>query len=175
MGRVLLMFCLVAGLAHAGAGYRTETVDAFMARVFAGQVPNRGLLWLDDDLQARALATLGHPYAGRRLRYWHLGERTAWVIEEVGMKAPITLGIAVNAGQVHEVSVLVYRESRGGEVGQRDFLSQFDGARLRKAQALDRDIDGITGATLSVGSVTRATRWALALHDVLCRDDQALP
>jgi hypothetical protein len=59
--------------------------------------------------------------------------------------------------------VLVYRESRGQEVRQSSFLKQFKSARLAKGDQLDRDIDGIVGATLSVGAMERMARLALFL------------
>jgi hypothetical protein len=39
-------------------------------------------------------------------------------------------------------------------------VDQFDGATLTVKDHLDRNIDGITGATLSVGAVTRIARVA---------------
>ncbi|NIQ09996.1 MAG: FMN-binding protein, partial [Gammaproteobacteria bacterium] len=63
------------------------------------------------------------------------------------------------------VEIMVYRESRGGEVRHDFFRNQFDGARLTEQYSLDRNIDGISGATLSVNAVTAVTRWALYLHE----------
>ena len=66
--------------------------------------------------------------------------------------------------KLERVRVLAYRESRGWEVKDRAFTSQFDGARLTARQTLDRGIDGISGATLSVRALGRLTRLALLLH-----------
>jgi hypothetical protein len=59
------------------------------------------------------------------------------------------------------VRVLVYRESRGQEVRQSAFLKQFKEAKLAQGDRLDRQIDGIAGATLSVGAMERMARLAL--------------
>jgi Na+-translocating ferredoxin:NAD+ oxidoreductase RnfG subunit len=45
-----------------------------------------------------------------------------------------------------------------------NFLRQFVDARLGEQQQLDRSIDGIAGATLSVRAMVRVSRLALWLH-----------
>ena len=59
--------------------------------------------------------------------------------------------------------MLVYRESRGDEVRYPRFTGQFTGAGLNSRQELDRGIDVISGATLSVNALTRLARLALYL------------
>ncbi|RMD90438.1 MAG: FMN-binding protein, partial [Alphaproteobacteria bacterium] len=72
----------------------------------------------------------------------------------------------VEEGALREVAVLVYRESRGGEIRYPYFRDQFVGARLGDDLALDADIDGISGATLSVHAMQRMARLALYLDGV---------
>ena len=50
------------------------------------------------------------------------------------------------------------------------FTDQFVAARLQSDERLDRSIDGITGATLSVGAVTRIARVALVLDATIKAD-----
>ncbi len=63
--------------------------------------------------------------------------------------------------------MLEFRESRGWEVRYPFFTRQFEDARLNGKDRLDRDIDSITGATLSVHAVTRVARVALIMHDTV--------
>ncbi len=70
----------------------------------------------------------------------------------------------IDDGAIRAVRILAYREPRGWEVRHRFFTEQFDGARLAAGGGLDRDIDGIAGATLSVRAVRRVSELALALH-----------
>ena len=58
---------------------------------------------------------------------------------------------------------MVYREARGGEITQRRFLAQYKGKRAQDPMLLDRDIVGISGATLSVQGASRAVHKALAI------------
>ncbi len=82
---------------------------------------------------------------------------------------PITTGLAVDDGAIERIRVLVYRESRGWEVRYDFFTAQFIGARLDGDARLDRRIDGISGATLSVRALTNLARLALYLHHAVIR------
>ena len=94
----------------------------------------------------------------------------AVVVDEIGKVSPITLIVSTTADfKVRDVAVMVYREVRGGEVTQRRFLAQYKGKRSTDPIQLDRDIVGITGATLSVQGANRAVRKALAVLDLVYR------
>jgi hypothetical protein len=154
----LLTLALVAvGFVH---GEVYQEPDAFVAEVF-GAKPAPKVLWLTKPIQAEASAILGHPSAQLRQRYWSDGRKSVWILEEIGKEEPITAGFVVADGRIEHVRVLAYRESRGGEVRQPPFLKQFRDARLAPGNRLDRDIDGIVGATLSVDAMERMARLAL--------------
>ena len=153
----VLAFALVATAAH-GEVYQEPA--AFITEVF-GKVPPPKVLWLTKDLQAEAAAILGHAPTQLRQRYWSEGGKSVWILEETGKEEPITAGFVVADGRIDHVRVLVYRESRGQEVREGAFLKQFSNAKLAQGDALDRDIDGIVGATLSVGAMERMARLAL--------------
>ncbi len=118
-------------------------------------------LWIVGELQPAVRTILDHDYPSARVRYWRDGSRTIWVLDEIGKEMPITVGVAISNGAVERVKVLVYRESRGWEVKSPAFTAQYSGARLGVEQKLDRHIDGISGATLSVRALSRLTRLAL--------------
>ncbi|HET8706133.1 MAG TPA: FMN-binding protein [Pseudomonadales bacterium] len=137
------------------------SADAFIEQSFEGVKPNWKMLTLDSALKSQAKQILGHEYAGSRVRYWQAGTKTVWILEEIGKEKPITLGIAVNQNHIDTIQVLVYRETRGGEVAQASFLQQFKAALLQADNKLNKPIDSIAGATLSVHAVTNASRLAL--------------
>ena len=58
---------------------------------------------------------------------------------------------------------MAFRESRGWEIRHDFFTAQYRGLGLAADGALSREVDGITGATLSVRAVNRAARLALWL------------
>jgi hypothetical protein len=137
--------------------------EKFLAETFDGKVPEPGLFWLTGETRAAVEKILGHRATALRVRYWANGARTAWILDEIGKTEPITTGVVVDQGSIARIAVLVYRESRGWEVRYPFFTDQFKGARLAEAYALDREIDGISGATLSVRALTRLARVALLL------------
>jgi hypothetical protein len=164
----LLVCTMLTGNAHARGTYQDP--DAFLAEVFAGEPPPAQAVWLLDERPTRVQAILGHPYEGLRVRYWLEDGRSAWILDEIGKDRPITTGIVVSRGRIEDIRVLVFRESRGWEVRRESFRDQFRGARLDGDDGLDRTIDGITGATLSVRALKRQARLALYLHGLVTGD-----
>ena len=153
-----LAIALIATAVARGEVYQEP--KAFLAEIF-GSAPAPKVLWLTKDLQTQAAAILGHPPAQLRQRYWSEGSKSVWILEETGKEELITAGFVVVDGHIDHARVLVYRESRGQEVRQSSFLRQFRNAKLTPENRLDRDIDGIVGATLSVGAMERMARLAL--------------
>jgi hypothetical protein len=125
------------------------------------------VLWLKKDTKSRIEQLVDHPYPGVRVRYCEKEGKTAWVLDEIGKTEPITSGIIVNQGRVEQVRVLVFRESRGSEVHRDAFTRQYENAVLEEDDSLDRYIDGITGATMSVSAVNRQVKLALLLDEVV--------
>lgn len=157
----LILLLLVSSPGRAET-YKTQQV--FLTENFAGKVPPVKTVWLRGDLKKQVHAILSHPYGKLRVRYWLSGHKSAWVLEEIGKERPITSGIIINNNRIAKVEILAFRESRGWEVKYPFFLKQFLNAGLKGNNQLDRRIDGITGATLSVRAVRKLSRVALLLH-----------
>ena len=130
--------------------------------------PEQKSLWLTPELKETASEILGRRVRGIRIRYWTNGEKTAWIMEEIGKELPITIGIIVNgdkeSSHIEQVKILAFRESRGWEVRYPAFTTQYQNAKITPELKLDQHIDGITGATLSVRAVTKVARLALFYH-----------
>jgi hypothetical protein len=141
-----------------------QSPEDFLREAFPAGEPAKKVLWVSGALKGQVEQVMGHPLGLLRVRYWTLGERTAWILEEIGKIELITAGVVVDAGQIEKVKILVYRESRGWEVRFPFFTNQFLGAQVRgRKDELDRSVEGISGATLSVSAVTRMARLALVL------------
>jgi len=61
-------------------------------------------------------------------------------------------------GTIKKVSVLLYKENYGGEIASKRFLRQFEGKSNGKNMEYNDDIDGISGATISVQAITKSIR-----------------
>ncbi len=138
----------------------------FLGQSFEGE-PESKVLWLSKELKAQISKDIDYQFHQLRVRYWGQDKRTAWILEEVGKEQPITMGFVVEEGKIIDFKVLVYRESRGDEIKHEFYRKQFRQAKLRehrKGLRLSQDIDGITGATLSVRASKKAATLALFLH-----------
>ena len=155
---------LVATHAVAGEQVYLAPEVFLMQSLGAGAQPR--VLWLGRQAQTELTAILGHAPAQLRQRYWAAGNRTAWILEEIGKEEPITAGFVVAGDRIEQARVLVYRESRGMEIRYPAFLRQYAGAELTADRRLDKEIDGIAGATLSVNAMVRMAREALYLDRV---------
>lgn len=165
MIRSLVGILFVMALAPAPAAARGvyQEPAEFVREAFAGKPPAPQVLWITDDIQREVVPVLGHPLSQRRMRYWRADDRSVWILDEIGKEEPITVGLMIGQGRLERVKVLVFRESRGDEVRYPAFTRQFTGAALTPAGKLDRTIDGISGATLSVRALKGVAATALVL------------
>ncbi|MBB1270779.1 FMN-binding protein [Shewanella sp. SR44-3] len=163
-----LISLLLLGISFLSTSVQAEQVQylssqEFIQHAFEGELPKAKVFWLDDKAKAVIEDILSHSFNKMRLRYWQQDDASVWIMDEIGKEAPITVGIHVKAGAIAQTKVLVYRESRGDEVRHDFFTDQFKAAKLNADNKLDRHIDGITGATLSVRALTKLSRIALWL------------
>jgi len=165
---LLVPLLLSCNALYAGGIYQQP--DEFIKQVFDKSPVSVKVIWPDKKLQQEITNILGHEYKGLRIRYWISGTKTAWVLDEIGKEKPITTGIVINNDKIELVKVLAFRESRGWEIKHDFFTKQFENAGLDKNIQLDRDIDNISGATLSVRAVTKLARLALLLHQQVSKD-----
>ena len=160
---LIFTLCLLVTGPEAQAGGTYQTPEDFLAESFDGAAPDASLVWLTGERKKVAEQILGHRYPTLRIRYWRRSARSAWVLEEIGKEQPITVGVVVDNARIQRIKVLIFRESRGWEVRHPFFTDQFKAARLTDKHTLDRPIDGISGATLSVRAMKKMARLALYL------------
>ena len=141
----------------------------FISHVFNGNIPKVQVLWLSKADKTIVAEIMQHKFNRLRIRYWQKTQATTndtvWILNEIGKEKPITIGVHIKNQQIVELKVLAYRESRGDEVRHTFFTKQFNLAKLTQNNELDRHIDGITGATLSVRALTKTARLALWLDN----------
>ncbi|WP_299494525.1 FMN-binding protein [uncultured Shewanella sp.] len=140
-----------------------QTPESFIEQALQAPKPKAKVFWIDDNAQTVIETILAHRFNKMRIRYWQKNNETVWILNEIGKESPITVGIHVKNQQIVQTKVLIYRESRGDEVRHSFFTDQFKSAKLNNDLTLNRHIDGITGATLSVRALTKLSRIALWL------------
>ncbi len=161
----LFLLTLIFGPVVAGGVYQEP--DDFINEVFDNKPPKADVLWLNKDLKKQIAEILDHKYKGMRVRYWRKQKKSAWILDEIGKEKLITTGIVINNAQIELVKVLVFRESRGWEVRHDFFTDQFKSVSLKEDHQLDKTIDNISGATLSVRAVRKLAQIALLLDQQL--------
>jgi hypothetical protein len=140
-----------------------QAPEAFLAESFDGSPPVPAVLWLTEPMREEIKRILGHDFGALRVRHWSSGTRSAWILDEIGKVKPITTGIVVADRRIERLKVLIYRESHGWEVKQPFFTARFRDAARATDGGLDRPIDNIAGATLSVNALKRLAALALYL------------
>lgn len=160
-----MLVLLSAVRSYSAADQQFETPsDVYLEQVFTGDVPKARVIWLKGAIKDEVRHILGHDYPGLRIRYWKKDDRVAWILNEIGKERPITAGFVISMNRLEDATVLAFRESRGWEIRHDSFTRQFDGAGLdASTHRLDTDIDGISGATLSVSAMRRMATMALYL------------
>ncbi len=164
---------LFAGLMLPSIGRATDlwttfqTPTAFLTEVFGSTPPAPKLLMLDAAAQAKLTAAFGRAYPQAQLRYWKADGRSAWILDDIGKVGYqlTTSGFVVKDGSIDSARVLIYRESRGEQIAEASWLKKITGAKLAGAK-LDKTVDNISGATLSVKMMERMAATALILDSM---------
>ncbi len=151
------------------------TPEKFLSESFAGAVPTPKIVWLTGALAQQAEAVLGHKAAALRIRYWAMGARSAWILDEIGKTEAITAGFVIENQKIAQVQVLEFRESRGFEVRHPFFTNQFIGLELQENSRLSDPVDGISGATLSVRAMESMAKFSLLLARHVAASESATP
>lgn len=163
MFRLILTTILLSMAAIAVQAAVYQAPEDFLQEVFQGPPPEPAVIWMTGERKKAVSEILGHRYPSLRVRYWAKGNRSAWILDEIGKELPITTGVVVSDSHIETIKVLEFRESRGWEVRHDFFTDQFKDARLDEKRQLSRNIDGISGATLSVRAMKKMATLALYL------------
>lgn len=144
-----------------------QTPTAFLTEVFGSTPPPPKVLMLDAAAQAKLTAAFGRAYPQAQLRYWKADGRSAWILDDIGKIGYqlTTSGFVVKDGSIDSARVLIYRESRGEQIAEASWLKKITGAKLAGAK-LDKTVDNISGATLSVKMMERMAATALVLDSL---------
>lgn len=90
----------------------------------------------------------------------------ALVQHTIGKHKPMTYMVGIDGkGQVSDVELLVFRESRGSEIRQKRFNAQYEGKTVNDPVRINKDIINISGATMSVRSMSAGIKRVLVLVD----------
>jgi len=90
----------------------------------------------------------------------------ALIQNTIGKHKPMTYMVGVDhAGACMDVELLVFREARGSEVRTKRFNVQYEGKTVFDPVRINKDIINISGATMSVRSLSAGVKRVLVLVD----------
>jgi Na+-translocating ferredoxin:NAD+ oxidoreductase RnfG subunit len=169
----LIFLCLFSLSAWAKGVYQKPS--QFVAEAFDQAAPAPQLYnYNASDLVAISSIQANQTSSGRT-RYWQQDGKTVWVLSRTGKTKPITAGFIIENGKILRSKVLIFKESRGWEVRFKYFTDQFIDAVIKDDYKLDRNIDNISGATLSVRAMQKMARIALYLDQQVADNDDSKP
>ncbi len=90
----------------------------------------------------------------------------AMIHHTIGKYKPMTYMVGVDPkGKCTDVELLIFRDAKGSEVGKKRFNSQYDGKTVSDPIRINKDIINISGATMSVRSMSAGVKRVLVLVD----------
>lgn len=164
---------LIAPAPAIGAQLFLREAEAPRAIFGEGAAATKKILNLTDTELAALSNMLGRKPAVRSYPYLEVSTGQGpigliFVLDVIGQSQPITFAVGVMSdGALQDVQVMVYREPQGEGIQEKRFRKQFIGKRLKDPIALGKDIDAISGATISSRSASFAARKGLALSELL--------
>lgn len=104
----------------------------------------------------------------RELKAWRVAGGGWFIVDEVvGKHEFITYAIGLNSdGSVKQIEIMDYRESYGYQIRDPRWRAQFAGKTSSAPLKLDRDIQNISGATLSCRHIADGVKRILATYDI---------
>jgi FMN-binding domain len=172
----LLVALAVAGAVRPAAAKVFLSVDEALALAFPEARVERTTVYLTDEQVHRAAALAGAEIPGALVnpyRAWRDGKLvgTAYFDTHRVRTQPETLMVVVDPeGRVRRVEVLSFDEPED-YLPRAAWYSQLVGHRLDPGLAVERDIRGVAGATLTGRATVAAVRRVLALEQVIPRPE----
>lgn len=145
------------------------SVEQAQQLMFPGSSFTQNFHVLSDQEAAAIERKSGVDAKGRQLKAWKVSNDGWFIADEVaGDHDFIPFALALDEhGSVKSVEILEYREYVGEEVRDPKWLAQFVGKKDGSSLKLDKDIQNISGATLSSQHLTEGIRRLLASYEVV--------
>ena len=143
---------------------QSEEEKTFLNDIFSGSNPTKKRLILKGEGKIFIKKIMGDKYNKKIFSYWESDADQVWILNSIGKYKPITAGFVVNNCKIKSSHVIVYREQHGYEIKYPNFRQQFENAIIDSNLKLNVKVDNISGATLSVNSMTRMAKAALLLN-----------
>ena len=153
-------------VAHAEV-YLTD--DQAAAAIFPGLKMDPRLMELSsDDIQAIEKKSSEKVPTSHVRTFWGPDKQAMIIDVVIGKHEFITYAVGISSdGKVQGIEIMDYRETFGYQVRDAAWRKQFVGKTSKDKVHLDRDIQNISGATMSCSHVTDGVRRILQTYEVI--------
>ena len=152
---------LLGGIILGGSPIRDAAEKYIISQFDVDVSINMHTLILDAELKALVQNRVKQRFYRDELYYWTISNNDTTIAyalmdNVLGKSMPITfLVILNNEGNILASEVIKYREAYGSEVGNKNWLAQFTHFNDTTDFKVGKNIDGISGATISVNSLSK--------------------
>ena len=163
----------LAGVALVGAPIYAHAkifVSAEQAQklIFPNKQFTKTPLLITEDVQDKmqSASSVSHPFKGDRV--WRASDGSYFIVDEVvGKHEMITYAVGISpTGAVQGIEIMEYVESYGYEVADESWRKQFVGKTVEDPIKLKKDIENISGATLSSKHLTDGVKRIMVMYDL---------
>lgn len=173
----LLFVLLVSPLGQVGASEIKQRSQELITKQFGTETTmNFRKLDLTPDSKKRIEIMVGQRFFRNSIYTWKISINNttvgyALLDNVIGKSLPITFLVIFNLeGIILSTHVVKYRESIGGEISNWRWNRQFPGRNYQSSFSVGNDIDGISGATISVNAMTRGIHKLTLLMEIIRED-----
>lgn len=159
--RLNILLMLVVMITTLTAGLREKTESLIYNHYGDSVSIHYKKITLSTEIKSKSEKNSKLRFKRNHIYIWEISQKDsliglAYLDHVKGKSQPITFAVFYDAlGTVQQTHIIKYREPIGGEVGNIHWLKQFLGRSTISAYKVGKDIDGISGATISVNAVTR--------------------
>ncbi len=170
--KATIRFATLAALAAVPAAAHA-TVYLTLEQAQAQMLPGQKLTAVPLTLNAAQIDAIardsGEKPLSPELKAWKGADGSWFLLDQVvGKHEFITYAVTLDpSGAVKDVEILDYRETFGAQVREAAWRAQFTGKRHGQSLKLGKDVQNISGATLSSKHVTDGVRRLLATHAIV--------
>ncbi|MCE7529430.1 FMN-binding protein [Polynucleobacter sp. IMCC 29146] len=154
-----------ASLAHAKIYISAEQAQKI---IFPSKKFTLQPMIIHSSLQSSMKKISGVHYPFRGEHIWHDQAGNYLIVDEVvGKHEMIRYAVGISStGRIQGVEILEYRESYGYEVAEQQWRQQFVGKTAQDPLKLNRDIQNISGATLSSKHITDGVKRVMHFYEI---------
>jgi len=163
----------LAGVALIGAPIYAHakifvSADQAQKLIFPNKQFTKTPLLITEDVQDKmqSASSVSHPFKGDRV--WKASDGSYFIVDEVvGKHEMITYAVGISpTGAVQGIEIMEYVESYGYEVADESWRKQFVGKTVEDPIKLKKDIENISGATLSSKHLTDGVKRIMVMYDL---------